>query len=383
MKKVMCFICSALIAGIVVFAAPVFAEDPKGPAVSVDDIKKALGLSVYVQGGYTINGNASDSVTEGSQNDLRVFDHNANSFVIDLAQIVISKDTPTVGNVGYKIKLSAGETAKWIHARGLSGASLSAPQAGEGTDAIDLTEAYVSYMAPIGKGLRFDAGKMVTYFGAEVIEAIDNPNYSRSFLFNYAIPFTHTGLKMSYGFTDALSASFHVVNGWDNAEDNNTGKCLGVSIGYAPAEIFSGYLNYMIGPEQDNVNGNKRQLIDLVATIKPIKPLSIILNYDDGREDNAVATGTAKWSGVAGIVKYDINDTYSIAVRGEFFDDEDGFRTGTAQQLSEVTVTPEIRLNGGLIVRPEYRHDISNKDSFDNGTKKTQDTFALAAMYRW
>jgi hypothetical protein len=32
---------------------------------------------------------------------------------------------------------------------------------------------------------------MVTYFGAEVIEAIDNPNYSRSFLFNYAIPFTH------------------------------------------------------------------------------------------------------------------------------------------------------------------------------------------------
>ncbi len=89
--------------------AVAFAEDskPAAPTVSVDDIKKALGISFYVQGGYTINGNASNGATESSQNDLRVFDHNANSFVIDLAQIVISKDTPTVGNVGYKIKLYA------------------------------------------------------------------------------------------------------------------------------------------------------------------------------------------------------------------------------------------------------------------------------------
>jgi hypothetical protein len=188
---------------------------------------------------------------------------------------------------------------------------------------------------------------------------------------------------MSYGFTDALSASFHVVNGWDNAEDNNTGKCLGVSIGYAPAEVFSGYVNYMSGPEQDNNNHDIRTLVDLIATIKPVKPLSIILNYDNGTEQNAVPSGTAKWSGFAGIVKYDFNDKYSLSVRGESFDDTDGFRTGTKQKLTEVTVTPEIRFAGGLIVRPEYRHDSSDKQSFDNGTKKSQDTVALNAMYRW
>ena len=188
---------------------------------------------------------------------------------------------------------------------------------------------------------------------------------------------------MSYAFTDALSASLHVVNGWDNADDNNTGKCLGVSIGYAPAEIFSGYVNFMTGPEQDNNSGNKRTLVDLVATIKPVKPLSIILNYDDGKEDKALAAGDAKWSGFAGIVKYDFNDTYSLAVRGESFDDKDGVRTGTAQKLTEITVTPEIRLAGGLILRPEYRHDSSDKQSFDNGTKKTQDTIALGVMYAW
>ncbi len=383
MKRIFSFVCAALVAGTAAWTTPALAEDAKPAGLGPDDIKKALGLSIYVQGGYTYNGNASSGVTENSENDLRVFDHKANSFTLDLAEIVISRDTVTPDTAGYKIKLATGETAKWIHARGLSGAPLTSAQAGEGTDTIDITEAYVSYLAPIGRGLRFDLGKMVTYFGAEVIEAIDNPNYSRSFLFNYAIPFTHTGLKMSYGFTDALTASFHIVNGWDNANDNNTGKCFGVSVSYAPADAFSGNVNYMTGPEQDSNNGNKRQLVDLVATIKPLKPLSIILNYDDGKEDKALVTGNAAWNGFAGIMKYDFNDTYSLSVRGEYFDDQDGFRTGAAQQLTEWTVTPEIRLAGGLVVRPEYRHDSSNKQAFDNGTKKSQDTIALGAMIRW
>src|SRR5512143_986263 len=193
-NRIVQFLCSALIAGTVASAATVFAEDAKPAGLKPEDVKNALGISFYVQGGYTYNGNATDSATtKKSENDLRVFDHKANSFGVDLAQIVVSKDVTGPDTSGYKIKLSAGETAKFIHARGLGVAGV--PGAATDADALDITEAYVSYMAPIGKGLRFDAGKFVTYHGAEVIEAIDNPNYSRSFLFNYAIPFTHTALK--------------------------------------------------------------------------------------------------------------------------------------------------------------------------------------------
>jgi len=369
----------AVFYAMVALTATAFAEEAKPAGLNPDDVKKALGMSIYLQGGYTYNGNAS-SLTgipgdPGEENNLRVFDHKANSLGLDLAQIVFQKD-PALGNTGYKLKISAGESAKFIHSAGLVSSA--------GDDPFDVTEAYISYNAAVGKGLRFDVGKMVTYFGAEVIEAIDNPNYSRSLLFNYAIPFTHTGLKTSYGFTDALSASLHIVNGWDNSTDNNSGKCVGLSVGYAPAEVISGYVNLMTGPEKSDNNRDNRTLVDLVATIKPIKPLSIILNYDDAQEDHSAASGgTAKWSGFAGIVKYDINDTYSIAVRGESFDDHDGVRTGAVQKLIEATVTLELRLNGGIILRPEYRHDSSNKESFDNGTKKSQDTIALNAMYRW
>ena len=395
----------AIFCAVAAFSAAALAEDakPVAPAINADDLKKALGLSIYLQAGYTYNGNAGTANGDSEQNDFRVFDHKANSFTLDLAQIVFVKD-PALGNAGYKLKLSAGETAKWIHSRGLSGAPLTAPQAGEGTDSFDVTEAYISYNAAVGKGLRFDLGKFATFFGAEVIEAIDNPNYSRSFLFNYAIPFTHTGLKASYAFSDALSASFHIVNGWDESTDNNRGKSYGVSVTYTPAELFSLTVNGMTGPEQDeqgpnaptvgSSSSNTRNMLDLIATIKPVKPLSIILNYDDGSEDNVPGTllpsgisGDAKWNGLAGIVKYDFNDKYSAAVRAEYFDDKDGVRTGTVQKLKEVTVTPEIRLSGGVILRPEYRHDWSDKQSFDivggAATKKSQDTIALGVMYRW
>ena len=201
----------AVFCAMVALTATAFAEEAKPAGLNPDDLKKALGLSIYLQGGYTYN----DKASAGEKNDLRVFDQKADSFGLDLAEIVFSKD-PAVGMIGYKVKISAGETAKYIHSTGLVSSAADDP--------FDITEGYLSYVAPLGKGLRFDYGKMVTYHGAEVIEAIDNANYSRSFLFNYAIPFTHTGLKMSYAFTDAVSASVHVVNGWDNSTDNNTSQ---------------------------------------------------------------------------------------------------------------------------------------------------------------
>jgi hypothetical protein len=369
----------AIFLAMVAMSALAFAEDAKPAVISADEMKKALGMSIYLQAGYTYNGNASSPSGSGSENDLRGYDHKANSFGLDLAEIVFTKD-PAAGVIGYKVKVSAGEIAKLIHAAGLG----TQPTGTANPESFDITEAYISYTAPIGKGLRFDMGKMVTPVGAEVIEAIDNPNYSRSFLFVFAEPTTHTGVKASYVFSDNVNASFHILNGWDNATDNNTGKCFGASINVSAGDPFSASINYMQGPEQADNNHDMRSLLDLVATIKPAKPLSIILNYDNAKEDNvALAGGTAKWDGLAGIVKYDINDTYSLAVRGEFFDDKGGSRTGAAQKLTEFTVTPEIRLAGGLIVRPEYRHDTSDKQSFDNGTKKSQDTVALAAMYRW
>lgn len=349
------------------------AEAPKSAGTTLDDIKKLLGLSIYLQGGYTLNFRNPDS----HENDLRVFDHKADSFTLDLAQIVFNKDAET-GGIGYRVKLSAGETAKFIHAAGL----------GTADDSFDLTEAYINYIAPVGKGLKLQLGKFVTMHGAEVIEAKDNFNYSRSLLFNFAIPFTHTGLMIGYPFSDKLSANFYVVNGWDNfSKDTGSSKTLCLSVSYTPIEQFSLVENLMNGREVV-VSGadvrTNRFLSDTVITVKPVKNLTFVVNTDYATQSRAAADGSdAKWYGIAGYAKYDFSDLVSATVRAEYFKDRDGFRTGTAQKVKEITLTPEFRVAKAIIVRPEYRHDWSDKEAFDSNRKKTQDTLALGVMYTW
>ncbi len=347
----------------------------KPAATTLDDIKNLLGMSIYLQGGYMYNFANPDS----QENGLRVFDHKANSFTLDLAELVFSRDAP-VGGVGYKLKLSAGETAKFIHASGL----------GDSNDPFDLTEGYITYVAPLGKGLKFQFGKFVTMHGAEVIEARDDMNYSRGLLFNFAIPFTHTGLMVGYPFSDKISANFYVVNGWDNFNDEGSSKTLGLSVNLTPVDQFSAVVNLMNGREKDLRTGmeSNRFLSDTVFTVKPVKNLTFVVNTDYGVQSGSAPDGSdAKWYGVAGFVKYDFSDLFSSTVRAEYFKDPDGARTLTAQTAKEVTLTPEFRVAKNLIVRPEYRHDWSDKNVFDShsGTfdKKSQDTLALGVMYTW
>ena len=144
----------------------------------------------------------------------------------------------------------------------------------------------MDYVAPLGNGLKLRFGKFVTYHSAEVIEAKDNYNYSRSFLFNYAVPFTHTGLMAQYAFSKEFSTSLYLVNGWDVTNDNNDGKSVGASFCFNPAEILSFTFNFMYGPEQANNSSHNRFLFDWVGALKASKQLTFMANIDYAREDS-------------------------------------------------------------------------------------------------
>ena len=374
MKKI---VVSFVVVMIVAFGLSASAEVKVGD-MTLNELREAMGMSIYLQAGYTFN----FSNPENRLNDFRAFDQQANSFTIDLAQLVFSREAKK-GTIGYGLKISAGETAQYIHAGGLDGGTDP-----ETPDTFDLTEAYMTYLAPLGSGLEFKFGKMPTFIGAEVIEAIDNPNYSRSFNFFHAIPFTHTGLMIGYDFSDAFTADIYIVNGWDNAVDNNKDKSLGASIGVNSGEWLTMLFNFLGGPEQDDNNTDVRYIFDWVGTISLSKKSDLILNYDYGTEENAPSitpVRTARWSGIAAILTYAASDRVRFAIRGEYVDDPQGYRLGTDQDtnLKEVTLTTDFILADGLVVRPEYRRDWSNQTVFDNDTKRSQDTIALGVMYRW
>jgi len=306
---------------------------------------------------------------------LRAFDAANNQFGLNLIELVADK-APEASNsrLGYHLALGYGNAMNVMNSA----------SPGDMGFAQYLKEGYLSYLAPVGKGLQLDFGKFVTPHGAEVIETKDNWNYSRGLLFTYAIPFYHFGLRGKYAFNDKYSAGFFLVNGWNNIVDNNTGKTYGVTFGWNPTKKISITQNYMAGPEETNTNKNWRQLLDTVVTYTPTGRLSLMVNYDYGRGDRiATVARPVMWAGIAGYAKYAFNDRYAIVGRYEYYDDRDGFTTGTAQNLNEFTGTFERLIAKRLITRLEYRHDNSNRAPFLKGAQPVdgQDTVSAGLVY--
>jgi hypothetical protein len=81
-----------------------------------------------------------------------------------------------------------------------------------------------------------------------VIEAKDDWNYSRSLLFQLAIPLYHSGVRLTYSPNDKVTLMGGVINGWNDVNDNNTAKSVMASVTFKPSGSLSIIGNYIGGP---------------------------------------------------------------------------------------------------------------------------------------
>jgi len=312
-------------------------------------------------------------------NQLRVFDFADNSFKLDLFELVLQRAAAKSGDAGFRVDLALGSSVPRVSSsHGLF-------RADSTTEDIDVQQAFASYVARLGAGLRIDVGKFVTPHGYEVIEGYDgwNDNATRSLLFGFAIPFTHLGVRATYPFSRQVTGMLMVVNGWDVAEDTNRSKTVGGQLSISPASSLTIVLNGMIGPERANDEGDARTLLDGTAVWKLTDHVTLGANGDWGSEQGAVVAGQdARWTGFAGYAR-GASGNVALSLRAESFDDRDGARTGTAQRITEITLTPEARLTSHLLLRADLRVDRSNHDVFEKRDSMTnsQPTVLINVIY--
>jgi hypothetical protein len=261
-------------------------------------------------------------------------------------------------------------------------------------DHFDLTQAFLQYAAG---PFTLMGGKFVTYAGAEVIQSTANPNFSRSILFGYAIPFTHTGVRAYYDVTDSLQLMGGVNQGWDDNKDTNSSKGYELGVNFMPIKALS--IHPMIHGGKERVGGlvntgpeGDRNLFDLVVTYNATDKLTFIVNYDRGTQANTaglVPSGATKavWSGWAGYVTYQFTDQWKLSFRAEDFDDRDGYRTGIVQKWKEATLTLAWLPTKAIELRGEVRRDRSNVASFldrDGVTgRNNNSSYALQFLYKF
>src|SRR6266436_9555 len=368
------------------------ADEPATPAAppgpSLKDVLTTSGIDIhgYVDAAYSFL-SGSGLFTSGVAD--RVFDTEPNSF--NLHQAALTVDYLPKEGFGGLVNLTAGRDARVI-------ASL-----GEATSNFDVTQAFAQYAhGP----LTVIGGKFITLAGAEVINSTQDTNYSRSILFGYAIPFSHTGVRLTYAASDQLSLIMGVNNGWDQVQDQNKQKTAELGVSFVPNKLFSLAAQGYSGVEQlaggtfigAGTHG-VRSLIDAVGTYNATSQLTFILNVDWGQQENATSlvNGSsikARWDGAAAYANYQVNDQWRLSVGAESFEKKDGYRTGVIQKWKEGTLTLAYLPVKFIELRGEVRYDKSDSSAFVKdstflggtpgaGVSDNQTSVGVEAVYRF
>ena len=349
-------ICVALLVASFAPAQTTTPTPPADPAPAAAPAWSAgpIEFSGLVDGYYSLNFNHPAS----KNNTWRNFDAKANQFSLNFAKLTMEH---AADPIGFRFELAAGRAMEIFHATEPGGTEVYK----------HILQAYVSVRPENWKGIQFDFGKFVTSAGAEVTETHLNWNYSRSLLFANG-PYYHFGLRTTAPIGQHFTAGVQLVNGWNNVEDNNNPKTVGLTGAFTSSKFNWSHVYYVGNEKTDTAGGVKiradgiRHFYDTVIAINPAGRVNFLANFDYGVDKNPTDRSNTFY-GYSLATRFVGSERFAVSPRYDWYKDRDGFITGTSQTLQEFTLTADWRWTQGFLSRLEYRRDWSNQPFFDRG----------------
>ncbi len=311
---------------------------------------------------------------------MRLFDGQTNQLALGLLELGMTRQPIPASRFGFTLSAGFGDAINAVNSSDPGGLGF----------AQYLHEGYASYLIPGGHGFSTDIGKFDTAIGAESMESAANWNYSRSFLYDYAIPFYGFGIRSQYDFNGKYALTGYLINGWNNLVDTySSGKTKGFEFAWRPGSRFSMTEAWLTGRGATD-DTEERTVNDTTARLDLTSKLSLMADGVYGRsEQETPIEQHFFWTGAAGYLLYRFDPRWAAATRFEFYDDHSGITTCgvctalTPQDLKEVTATGERDVERHLVSRLEYRYDMSNQPVFFRAATpiKDQMTLTLGLVY--
>nr|WP_294550980.1 outer membrane beta-barrel protein [uncultured Rhodopila sp.] len=212
----------------------------------------------------------------------------------------------------------------------------------------DLVEANVQAHLPFptSGGMDVKVGQYATPLGYETINPVTNPFYSHSYIFQYGLPYEHTGALTVTHLTPVIDLYAGVDTGtnttWGPLGDNN-GAVGG--IGGFNLTLYDGNLTILalshLGPEQStrvlstnaaaaglptfNANGTWRAFNDAVITYKYSDTLTLTTEFNWARDSYGFDNKPVNAFGAAQYASYTLTDTLTLNGRLEVWRDDNNF----------------------------------------------------------
>ena len=297
------------------------------------------------------------------------FNYRANEFLLQQNWLRFERTVVTNGTseptFGFRSDtILPGSDYRFTLARGLFYGQLTADNGNPNTYGIDPIQFYgEAYVPTVARGLDVKVGRFFAQYGVESNDAVSNALASHAYTFIYD-PFTQTGLLTTTRLTDAWSVQAGIVLGSDifiDPADNPT--AIG-SVKWAPPNgRDSVLLSFIAGSGRFDVrhNFNNPNIIDLIYAHQFDARLAYTFESLVGYQVGVPDIGTAHWFGVLNYATYALTPRLSATARLEFFDDEQGQRTGFAGLYSAATAGVSFRPWPSVIFRPEVRYDYNGE----------------------
>lgn len=227
------------------------------------------------------------------------------------------------------------------------------------------------------------AGSFGTHLGYELVDAVDNKNYSMSYAFTYG-PFFNTGVKAQYT-SGKVSFMAGVTNPTDFKTAIEAGSTQKTFIGQVAflGDSGSAYFNVTSGSSNPSSDENKTQF-DFVGTKKLSDTFSLGFNGTYAKTNNDVSSALdGEWFSLVGYATVKMKESLSLAYRLEYLDAKKA-TAGLGVLAGTSVIGNTLSLNyktGNLTVIPEFRLDKASEDIFTNSdaTPKGLTAYALLA----
>ena len=254
-------------------------------------------------------------------------------------------------------------------------------------------------------------GHFYTFLGYEVLPAVGNFFYTRTYLFEYGTPTTHTGVLGSWSPAEGASVTAGICNGWDNfsdamptplnpgypgagsnlaftgetrlqSDDGRAQLAFALITGneFAPQFDAAGdYLGVTVGNLTMYTVYAVLQLTDRLAWVVEN---AVAWQFHDatGYQNAGQLPGLAQWYGVSNYAYLGLTDRLAAGMRLEWFRDNNGSRVfyplrnavtaqlpvagGFAGNFWALTWGLNWRPRANWTIRPEIRFDWYTPDAY-------------------
>ncbi len=252
----------------------------------------------------------------------------------------------------------------------------------------NIYEANVGVKLSKKKDIWLDAGVLSSHIGFENAHSHICWTLTRSIIADNS-PYFETGATLGANLFDGkLYVKVLALNGWQRIQKmpGNSGMAAGTQITWSPSKKAT--LNYstFIGNEYPDSIRRTRIFHDLYAVIQFSEKFGILGGIDYGMEQKSKTTdGWNTWLGSAIIVRYKPTGRTAVALRGEYYEDENGVMVFTGTPNGFITSGASLNFDYYIMKNVLWRTEgktFSGKDAIftdkDNAAVKTNTVFTTS-----